>query len=263
VLEKIRVFQDSVMTCNAECRTCLISFLALFAVFAFQLHALRNERFRPGRLIHAFVPIFRPQDELPTLSSIHANEVWKTTDKGTGHSYIRVYERLFASKRLTARNVLEIGVFRGGSILLWHAYYPNATIYGCDITANVPDVLQGLVDSPRMKLFLGEDAYALENVRKNFYLPGITLDVIVDDGPHTLESMKYAVKYYLPLLSERGIFVIEDIQSLDWTRALRELVPAEDRKYVYVLDLRQNQGRYDDIQFIVDKEVPQSELSPK
>ena len=62
------------------------------------------------------------------------NLVYNTkTDKNTTHSYIPLYEKLLSNKRLTAKNVLEIGVNEGGSIKLWHDYFTNATIYGLDI----------------------------------------------------------------------------------------------------------------------------------
>jgi hypothetical protein len=72
--------------------------------------------------------------------------------------------------------------------------------------------------------------------------------------------MKEAIKQYLPLLNPGGIFVIEDVQSMDWTNELRALVPASDLPYVYVLDLKGNKGRYDDIMFIVDREVRHENL---
>ena len=38
------------------------------------------------------------------------------TDKNTTHSYLELYQHLFNNKRLTANNILEIGIDRGGSI---------------------------------------------------------------------------------------------------------------------------------------------------
>lgn len=42
----------------------------------------------------------------------------KDTDKDTVHSYVDIYERIFARLRASAREVLEVGVLRGGSIAL-------------------------------------------------------------------------------------------------------------------------------------------------
>ena len=53
------------------------------------------------------------------------------TDKGTTHSYNTKYDVLFAPYQLSATAVLEIGVKKGGSIMLWREYFAASTyIYG-------------------------------------------------------------------------------------------------------------------------------------
>jgi hypothetical protein len=139
---------------------------------------------------------------------------------------------------------------------MWHEYYTNATICGLDISKPCPAPLQPVANtSQRVVLYMGEDAYNPGNVYKNFIQKEIAIDVFVDDGPHSLKSMKDAIQYYLPLLAHDGIFVIEDVQSTGWATELRELVPAPDLPYVYVVDLRTNKGRGDDIMFIIDREI--------
>ena len=58
----------------------------------------------------------------------------RLTDKDTYHSYLDTYETLFARLRDTASNVLEIGIWDGGSISLWSEYFLRATIHAFDIT---------------------------------------------------------------------------------------------------------------------------------
>jgi hypothetical protein len=41
------------------------------------------------------------------------------TDKNTVHSYIELYEKLLCSQKESAKNVLEVGIYNGGSIKLW------------------------------------------------------------------------------------------------------------------------------------------------
>jgi hypothetical protein len=56
------------------------------------------------------------------------------TDKNTTHSYLELYQELLFSKKETALNVLEVGIYTGGgSIQLWHNFFTNATVYGLDI----------------------------------------------------------------------------------------------------------------------------------
>ena len=58
------------------------------------------------------------------------------TDKNTLHSYLDLYENLFADKKESAKHILEIGIANGGSIKLWKDYFTNATIHGIDIINN-------------------------------------------------------------------------------------------------------------------------------
>lgn len=55
------------------------------------------------------------------------------TDKNTVHSYLSLYQKLLISKKETAKNVLEVGIYNGGSIKLWSDFFTNANVYGLDI----------------------------------------------------------------------------------------------------------------------------------
>jgi hypothetical protein len=73
------------------------------------------------------------------------------TDKNTLHSYLGLYQKLLISKKETARNVLEVGIFNGGSIKLWHDFFPNATIYGLDIIP-IKNLWSEIKNKQRIKL---------------------------------------------------------------------------------------------------------------
>jgi hypothetical protein len=114
-----------------------------------------------------------------------------------GHCYIdHVYESLFAPYRLSAKKVLEIGIYNGGSMLLWQRYFPYAEIYGIDIEPSQ----FFWTKNERINLSLC-DAYTEESVNAL----SDDYDIIIDDGPHTLDSMRFFVKHYLPKLNINGI----------------------------------------------------------
>jgi hypothetical protein len=99
----------------------------------------------------------------------------------------------------------------------------------------------------------GVDAYNEEFVIKNFVNRRIQCDFMLDDGPHTLESMITFIKLYSQLMSDIGILIVEDVKSLEWIEVLKSQVPEHLKPYVHVYDLRQNKGRYDDIVFVINK----------
>ena len=89
------------------------------------------------------------------LKSLVDNE---RTDKNTVHSYLDLYETLFANKQETTKHILEIGIANGGSIKLWKDYFTNATIHGIDIikhNINWDDI----ISDENIKLYTGVDAY--------------------------------------------------------------------------------------------------------
>ena len=172
------------------------------------------------------------------------------TDKNTRHSYLELYEKLLISKKESAKNVLEIGVGAGGSITLWRDYFKKASIYCLD---KFP-CLECEIHNKERIIFSCFDAYD-ETIFKTKFIKNIKFDMILDDGPHTLESMIQCIKLYLPLLSEDGIFMIEDVQDMSWTKVLYDTVPEDLKRYIKIYDLRENKNRYDDIVFTVNKNV--------
>lgn len=78
---------------------------------------------------------------------------------------------------------------------------------------------------------------------------------MLDDGPHTLESMVQFIKLYSQILTEDGILIIEDVQDIEWIEVLAHCVPDELKQYMRVYDLRENKNRYDDIVFTIDKRI--------
>jgi hypothetical protein len=186
------------------------------------------------------------------------------TDKNTRHSYLDVYQNLMGSKKDSAKFILEIGVENGGSIKLWKDFFQNATVYGLDIMniedrfANEPSqeiqrTLREINEDSRVKLFTSYNAYDESLFNKTFLNQDKLFDFMIDDGPHTLESMCFFVNYYSKLLADDGVLIIEDIQAHDWLNILTLATPEVLRKYIKIFDLRHIKDRYDDILFVIDK----------
>lgn len=168
------------------------------------------------------------------------------TDKNTNHSYIETYERLFSRMKYSAKNVLEIGISRGGSIKLWNDYFPNAEIHGIDIIQ--PPEFLSVSYYPRVKCY-GGNAYLTDFIK---FMGDKKFDIIIDDGPHTMESMLFAAEHFTKMLTPDGIFVIEDVQAISWCDYIKKSLPENLKPLVEVVDLTGVKDRYDDIMFVVD-----------
>lgn len=136
------------------------------------------------------------------------------------------YQRLLGGREV--RRLLEIGMYRGESIRLWHQAFPAAEIFGADIHP-----CPAVADLDRVVQLVG-DAYTPE------FATGLpTFDVIIDDGSHTYDSMAFFLQHYLPLLNAGGVMVLEDIVDPAWTPDLLLLIPGQCR--VEVVDMRGKQ----------------------
>lgn len=206
-----------------------------------------------------------------SLIKIHENlgkEHKIVTDKMGGHSYLPLYETILSHLKEKAKNVFEIGVCTGSSIKLWHDYFPNATIYGLDIKDSLLESYE-LKSNNRVKLNINCNAYS-DNFIKNFISKmdndNVKFDMMLDDGPHTAQSMYIFLERYLPLLSDEGIFMIEDIKSIRIALELKKRTPDNLKKFVHIYDLNESTNKRngrkfhnDNIVFTINRNIPESE----
>jgi hypothetical protein len=182
------------------------------------------------------------------------------TDKNTTHSYLPLYQQLLVGKKETAKNILEVGILYGGSIKLWSDFFRNATVYGLDIM-DINNVWEGIKNNEKIILYTSIDAYNNDFFTSHFLNKNIKCDLILDDGPHTLESMIRFIYLYSQILTDDGILIIEDVQSWDWIDILKNQVPDHLKKFIKIYDLRPNKNRYDDIVFTIDKyNIPNTQI---
>jgi len=130
------------------------------------------------------------------------------------HSYHLHYAKFFNDIRYDVKKVLEIGVFRGHSMLMWQKYFPNAEIYGVDIDytphnfgVNAKELCK---DEPRIKL-LELDACVDINVEYLKQEIGVDFDIVIDDGSHHPYHQLFSLVNYTDFIKRNGYFVVEDV----------------------------------------------------
>ena len=165
------------------------------------------------------------------------------TDKANGHNYTSTYAKYLAEMRADSINFVEIGVWHGGSMAMWCKYLPKAKFLFYDIANQVKPKADKHIDWTRSRLHIAS-AYTPESVQvaRDYFKNGI--DFLLDDGPHTLDSMLQVVNLYAPLMNQGGVLMIEDVQSKDWFVNLSAVAPSNS--IFEAIDLSES-GRYDDL----------------
>ena len=189
---------------------------------------------------------------IKTLAIFADNEL---TDKNTAHSYFDIYETLLRPIRKTASNILEIGIHCGSSIQLWRDYFPNAQIYAVDICSLDFITKSSIKNNHNISLFTNTNGYDDTFIQTTFVNKNIKFDMILDDGPNLLQSKIDFINKYLPLLSENGILIIEDVQDFQWIEIFKQTVSEEYQKYIQIYDLRHIKNRDDDVLFVINKTI--------
>ena len=176
------------------------------------------------------------------------------TSKGTLHTYLPVYDKLFTPFRDKKINIFEVGYLFGGSAKLMELYFPKAIIKTIDVTTTFPyswckeaeargettNIEMGSRTSMELK-----DSLTLTPDYFTDFVP----DIAIDDGGHSLESQLHFVKTVYPVLREGGLLIVEDIQDYDNQKEEFEKLGYK----FYTIDKRNETGRYDDVLLIYKK----------
>lgn len=154
-------------------------------------------------------PSPKPAEEMGPIEQLFWATQGAAVDKW--HQYLPVYDRHFGPFHGRAPRFLEIGVQNGGSLSLWRRFFgPEATIFGIDIN---PDCAQ--LDGKDGSVRIGSQAdpdFLCEVVAE---MGGV--DIVLDDGSHMMTHVNDSFRVLFPLLSEHGIYMVEDMQCAYWS----------------------------------------------
>jgi 23S rRNA U2552 (ribose-2'-O)-methylase RlmE/FtsJ len=146
--------------------------------------------------------------ETNTLRTLFYNHSGKMIHKWD--HYFDVYEKYFSTYIGKEINILEIGVAHGGSLQLWKRYFGDkVNIYAIDIN---PECKQ--FEEQGIKILIGsqEDTTFLDQVISE--LPD--LDIIIDDGGHTMNQQIVSFKKLFLKVKEKGLYLVEDTHTSYW-----------------------------------------------
>jgi phytanoyl-CoA hydroxylase len=160
---------------------------------------------------------------------------WETCDKteSTDEQFLLIKNRRLVETtldRLPERvdNMVEFGIFKGGSIAFYEALYSPKHFVGIDIKDPRVGALDRYIErhsaTDRVKLYYGtdqQDRYALQRIAKENF-DGQLIDLVIDDGSHRYEPSKTSLNIFLPLVRPGGLYVVEDWAWAHWPDAYHQ-----------------------------------------
>lgn len=121
--------------------------------------------------------------------------------------YFPVYERHLAKFVGHRPRVVEIGIFSGGSLGMWHAYFgPGTKVFGVDIEPACK-----AYEDDDTRIFIGDQSD--RRFWTEFVAAVPEFDVVIDDGGHAAGQLIPTFELLLPHLAPGGVYVFEDVQG--------------------------------------------------
>ncbi len=121
--------------------------------------------------------------------------------------YFEVYEKAFAAYTNKPITFLEIGIQNGGSLQMWREFFgPEAKIIGIDI-----DPQCKALEADGFEIWIGNQADP--NFWADFKRVNPAIDLVLDDGGHTMEQQIVTFESLFPILTNGGTYVCEDTHT--------------------------------------------------
>jgi SAM-dependent methyltransferase len=135
------------------------------------------------------------------------------------------------------KRIVEIGIFKGGSIALYALLFRPELLIAIEFMPEPIPALDSFVKNKKLedvvKLHYGVDqedrATLLGLVEPD--LGGQALDLVIDDGSHNYQKTKSSFETLFPLLRPGGMFIVEDWGWAHWPGDVwqkSEAFPAEN-----------------------------------
>ena len=130
------------------------------------------------------------------------------------HHYFKIYDRHF--KKFMGKNptILEIGVYKGGSLEMWNDYFDKqCTIYGIDIDPSVIDIPAKL-NASNIHISIGDQ----ENRAfwREYLKDKPKFDIVIEDGGHTMRQQIVTYEELYDHVSDNGVYLCEDLHTSYW-----------------------------------------------
>lgn len=134
--------------------------------------------------------------------NLHEIGLKNKTDKSLHHNFMNFYESHIGFLKNEKIKLLEIGYFKGSSILTWLEYFSNAEI-------DCIDIIDVDFKHDRLKY----NKISQEDPELSTLFKDSSFDLIIDDGSHITSHQIKSLELLWPKLKNGGFYILEDLHT--------------------------------------------------
>ena len=128
------------------------------------------------------------------------------------YHFFDVYESL-GLDRNSQYNLLEIGNRWCGSLWGWRVWLPESNIFGLDID---PETKYFSNQNEKIGIKIYEGDQTDKTLLNQIHTETGGLDIVIDDGGHTMGQINTTFETLWPLLNDGGVYIVEDLHTCYW-----------------------------------------------
>lgn len=148
------------------------------------------------------------------------------TDKQEScHGYTKHYFNHLQHLQKGNNNLLEFGVHKGASLMMWADFLPTSSVYGID-DGSSGDLKECYPDHRNIIFHRGQQTDEQLLLSLNAYPK---FDAIIDDGSHYSQDIVFTFRKAFDLVKAGGYYIIEDLHCSYPPYTVGELAPRFNR----------------------------------
>jgi hypothetical protein len=146
----------------------------------------------------------------------------ETPDEFAVLKHRSMIERFLREAPERVENVIDLGIFKGGSVLLLQEVFQPRRVVGVDLLELDRGPLERHIEKTgkgdAIRLYYGVDQgdhHVLDRIMKENFPDG-EIDLVIDDCSHLYGPTKASLNFLLPRVRPLGLYIIEDWGWAHW-----------------------------------------------
>lgn len=160
--------------------------------------------------------------------------------------YYNFYQSKFTNKD-KYENILLVGFIEEKTLQYFGTNFPNCKIY----LINEDKIIYKNSLASNIEI-INNFPYDM-NLINYFTNNNLMFDLILIEGLVVTDNIKFAFKNYVNLLTNIGIFIVENLQNYNDVSQIISSLPMEIKNRIDIIDYRKVYNKYDDILICLDK----------